>query len=176
MATYRPHRLKVMLVVGERRARTPSSLSITPEAGMTKRPERRWRFLPVIGSTRSEAPSASTSTGPARRPRRSRSVFGITNRPALSMVVLIPEQYHMSGRLSGGLLATTQPLLRCFSRSGSAMAAIPGQCLGARGRWSCAVTDHALMVEKLERETGDDAPSTNQVVTFEYRLNARSGV
>ncbi len=38
------------------------------------------------------------------------------------------------------------------------------------------MTDHALMVEKLERETGDDAPSTNQVVTFEYRLNARSGV
>ena len=28
----------------------------------------------------------------------------------------------------------------------------------------------------MERETGDDAPSTNQIVTFEYRLERSKAV
>ena len=38
----------------------------------------------------SPAPSAVTSTSPGTRPRLSRSAFGITNRPALSMVERMP--------------------------------------------------------------------------------------
>src|SRR5579863_7042318 len=41
------------------------------------------------------------STSPGTRPRLSRSAFGITNRPALSMVERIPLAYHFLGRHFG---------------------------------------------------------------------------
>ena len=33
-----------------------------------------------------------------------------------------------------------------------------------------ALRGHALWLKKMERETGDEAPSTNQSVKFTYRL------
>ena len=42
----------------------------------------------------------SSSAVPARNPRRCRTAAGITTRPALSMVVVIPLQYHLYGTSS----------------------------------------------------------------------------
>ncbi len=55
-----------------RNARTSSSVISAPAAGMTGRPSRVSRALPVSGSTRRPAPSATTSTSPGRSPRWSR--------------------------------------------------------------------------------------------------------
>ena len=81
-----------------RRVRTLWSSSSSPVAGMTRRPSFRSRPFCVIGSTRNAAPSAETSTAPGRKPSLSLRALGMTSRPALSMVVLIPEAYHRSGK------------------------------------------------------------------------------
>jgi hypothetical protein len=95
-----------------RRARMPSSSSLMPEAGITKRPGLRSSLYSEIRSTRNAAPSAATSTAPGRKPSRSRSILGMTSRPALSMVARTPQDYRghgTSARKGCGLL--TRPTL-----------------------------------------------------------------
>ena len=60
---------------------------------MTSRLPRSSRDSSAGASTRIPAPSATTSTTPGRSPSRSRRTFGMTSRPALSMVALMPKGY-----------------------------------------------------------------------------------
>src|SRR5947207_4530762 len=64
---------------------------------MTRRPFSSTSSSPASGSTLRPAPSAITSTSPGTRPTWSRNGFGITNLPALSMVVFMPIGYQARG-------------------------------------------------------------------------------
>lgn len=68
-----------------------------PVVGITSRPSRSSSDSAASGSTRMPTPSATTSTTPGPSPRLSRSAWGMTRRPDLSMVVLMPESYHSCG-------------------------------------------------------------------------------
>ena len=76
---------------------TWSSSTGVPVAGTVSRPSRSTNRSLATGSRRSVAPSTRMSTSPGPRPMRSRRSLGITNRPALSMVVRIPREYHLDG-------------------------------------------------------------------------------
>jgi len=70
-----------------------SSLMETPDPRITGRPDRRSCSSTATGSIRMAVPSATISTSPSLSPTSSRNAFGITTRPALSMVERISGAY-----------------------------------------------------------------------------------
>ncbi len=74
-----------------------SASSSGPPPGSNRIPSSSTRSSAATLSMRIAAPSRDISTSPEVIPDCSRSDFGITKRPALSMVVRIPLGYHRSG-------------------------------------------------------------------------------
>jgi hypothetical protein len=82
----------VHLWSASRSSLTVSASSSGPPLGSSRRPSSSTKSSAATLSIRIAAPSREISTSPAGMPACSRSAFGITKRPALSMVVRIPSK------------------------------------------------------------------------------------
>ncbi len=85
-----------------RRRRSTSA----PDVRTTSQPSSVTTASSAMGRIRRSDPSISTSTSPGTRPRRSRSTFGTTILPALSMVARIPAILPFDWHRLGGATTT----------------------------------------------------------------------